>query len=349
MITVLIVDDSPVVRRLLSRILQSDPEIEVIGEAENGIRALDFLKSHKPHVITMDIQMPVMDGLIATRSIMETYPTPVIIVSANWQPLEVAKTFEAIEAGALSLLEKPKGPNSPGSEEIAAQLIAGVKLAAKVRVRKLRSNKTYKTLESPKKVKRREIRVIAIGASTGGPPAIREFLSFLPEDFPIPILLVQHIAIGFTKGFAEWLHEATPLKAQMARNNTFLEGRTIYVAPEGYQMGVKYGGLLALTKDPPEHSMIPSVSYLFRSVAKVYKEKGVGVLLTGMGIDGALELKGIKDMGGLTFAQDRDSSVIHGMPGEAIRLGSSQYVLSPKGIALALKEIVHKIERGTFK
>lgn len=346
MITVLVVDDSPVVRRLLSAILQSDPEIEVIGEAENGKRALEFLKTQKPHVITMDIYMPEMDGLVATRLIMESSPTPVIVISASWQPIEVARTFEAIEAGALSLLEKPGGPGSSNSEELNAQLISAVKMAAKVKVRRLRGNTPPIKMREEKKIKKREISVIAIGASTGGPKAIRELFIHLPEDFSVPFLLVQHMAIGFTEGFVGWLQETTPFKAQLAAHNTFIQAGTIYVAPEGYQMKVKHGGLLALTCDPPENSIIPSASFLFRSVASVYKKRGVGILLTGMGVDGAYELKAIKDAGGITFAQDKFSSVIHGMPGEAIRLGASQYVLSPKGIALALRELVKEGEES---
>ncbi len=341
MITVLIVDDSLVVRRQLAHILESDPEIEVIGEAENGRAALEFLERERPQVVTMDIQMPVMNGILATRLIMERDPLPIIIVSAKWEPYEVAMTFKAVEAGALSLLEKPQGPGSPGSEESIRELITTVKMAAGVRVRRLRP-RTLPTKAPPLPAlkERRQIKIIGLGASTGGPPAIRDFLTSLPHTFSLPILVVQHMAIGFMKGFSQWLNLSTPFSVELATHNQFIKGGHVYLAPEDFQMGVKFGGEITLTKDPPEHSIRPSVSYLFRSIARVYGKKSVGILLTGMGVDGSLELKHIRDSGGITFAQDRTSSVIHGMPGEAIRLGAPHHVQSPRGIALTLQTIL---------
>lgn len=346
MITVLIVDDSLVVRRQLAHILESDPEIEVIGEAENGRAALEFLERERPHVVTMDIHMPVMNGLLATRLIMERDPLPIIIVTASWEPYEVSMTFKAVEAGALSLLEKPQGPGSPGSEESSRELITTVKMAAGVRVRRLRPRAIpVKTPPLPLE-ERRQIRIIGLGASTGGPPAIRDFLTSLPPTFSLPILVVQHMALGFMKGFTEWLNLSTPFSVELATHNQFIRGGHVYLAPEGFQMGIRFGGVITLTKDPPEHSIRPSVSYLFRSIARVYGKESVGILLTGMGVDGALELKGIRDSGGITFAQDRASSVIHGMPGEAIRLGACHHVQSPRGIALTLQTILDGKNNG---
>lgn len=339
MIKVLIVDDSEVFRLQLSYILNSQPGIQVIGKVGHGKGALDFVKVHKPHVITMDIHMPGMDGFATTRSIMESYPLPIVIVSAKWEPLEVATTFKAMEAGAVMILRKPAFIKTAEGAQEVAELIAAIKQAATIKVRRLRSQKR-ETLKGGKELKRRELNIIALGASTGGPVAIKDFLTLLPMDFPVPILIVQHIAPGFMAGFTEWLKGHSTLPIELAKEGQPISKGHIYVAPEDVQMGVNRSKVISLTPDPPEHSIRPSVSYLFRTVAKVYKSTGAGVLLSGMGADGALELKLIKDQGGITFVQNQETSVVHGMPSAAIRLGAHHYVLSPREIALTLLELV---------
>jgi len=346
MIKVLIVEDSAVVRRHIEYILSSDQGIQVIGQAANAQEALDFLESRRPDVITMDIQMPDMDGFEATRRIMETKPVPIVIVSAGWNPMEVEKTFHAMEAGAVTLLEKPAGIGSPDFAKNAAEFNAAVKQSAVANVTRLRPRGPAALAVRavrPVQRKRRVIEVVALGASTGGPLAIQQFLAGLPREFALPVLIVQHISKGFTRGFVDWLNGSSPLQVYVATQGEHISGGRVYVAPEGTHMGVNHGrSAIKLTEDPPEHSMRPAASYLFRSVLHAFRSAAAGILLTGMGVDGAAELKEIRDAGGITFAQDKKSSIIHGMPGEAIRLDGATYVLPPNGIADILAALVKK-------
>jgi len=189
-------------------------------------------------------------------------------------------------------------------------------------------------------------RIVAIGASTGGPPVLETILSRLPNDFSVPVLIVQHIAAGFTQGFVEWLAQSSSLPVQVPRpGETVFSGR-VYVAPDGFQMAIGADGRVSLNTDLPENGLRPSVSYLFRSVAKTYGKSAIGVLLTGMGKDGASEMKTMKEQGAVTIAQDQESSVVHGMPGEAIRLGGATYILSPEKIGAALTSLVIKNANG---
>lgn len=348
-IKVLIVDDSPSVQDLIIYILGSDPEIEVIGTAYTGKRAIKFLERNKPDIITMDINMQEMDGLEATRIIMETNPVPILIVTASWSPSEVDTTYRALEAGALALLEKPRGIGHPDHNRMALELVQTVKLMSKVKVVKrwARTRREPAKVKVPPSVPKPEkitenVKLVAIGASTGGPLAIQKILSLLPKNLPVPILIVQHIAKGFLKGFVEWLNDTTDHTVHIAANNENPKQGNVYVAPSGFHMGVKSGGTLVLRKDGPEYNLCPSVSYLFRSVAEVFRENAIGILLTGMGKDGAYELKMMKDQGAVTIAQSKESSVINGMPGTAVKLGAAKYILSLEQIAGTIKQIVKR-------
>jgi two-component system, chemotaxis family, protein-glutamate methylesterase/glutaminase len=341
-IGVLIVDDSAVVRANLARILASDPEIQVIGSVSGGKEAIAFVQRQRPDVITMAINMPDMDGFTATRRIMESIPVPIVIVSVAWDPSDQASTFKALEAGAVACLAKPPGIEHPDFQETSAQLVATVKKMSEVKmVRRWpkRAGEPSAAASHLPAIQRR-IGLVALGASTGGPPAIREFLAQLPAGFPVPILMVQHIVGGFSRGFVEWLNTSSPLPVYLAAHHETIWKGHVYVAPDDLQMGIEAGGRIVLSNAPPEHHLRPSASYLFRSVARTYGPAAVGVLLTGMGTDGAAELKLLKDAGGITFVQDKASSIVHGMPGEAIRLGASDYVLPPAGIATALAKMI---------
>lgn len=348
-IKVLIVEDSPSVQDLLIYILNSDPEIEIIGTAYTGKRAIKFLERNKPDIITMDIDMPEMGGLEATRIIMETNPVPILIVTASWSPSDVKATYQATEAGALTMLEKPRGIGHPDHNRMALELVKTVKLMSKVKVvrRWARAQREPKevilppSVPKPKHLKA-DIKLVAIGASTGGPPALQKILSLLPKNLPVPILIVQHITQGFLKGFVEWLNNTTDYPIHIAANNENPKQGNVYLAPNGFQMGVTKSGKLVLRKDDPEYNLCPSVSYLFRSVAEVLREKAIGVLLTGMGKDGAYELKIMKDHGAITIAQSEESSVIFGMPGTAVKLGAAKYILSPEQIAGTIEQIVKR-------
>lgn len=351
MINVLVVEDSPVVREFLVHLLSSDPEMHVVGTASNGEEALNAVKNKKPDIITMDIHMPKMNGLEATRQIMETVPTPIVVVSGSSNPHESEPSFRAMEAGALAVVQKPRGWGHPAHDASAKEFIQTVKLMSEVKVvrRWARPRAEEEALAEsaaravgfvsmPEQLAI-EIKLVAIGASTGGPLVIQTILSLLPKRLSIPIVIVQHMAPGFVEAFAEWLAQSCGFPVQVPAHGQRLLPGHAYIAPDGFQMSVEDGARVGLSKDEPENGLRPSVSYLFRSVAKLYGRKAAGVLLTGMGKDGANELKLMKEKGALTLVQDRESSVVHGMPGEAIRLDASTYVLSPEGIAAALSNL----------
>lgn len=351
MIKVLVVEDSPVVQEFLIHVLKSDPEIQVIGTAGNGEEALEAVKHQRPDIVTMDVHMPKMDGLEASRRIMETVPTPIVIVSGTSKMQGADPTFCAIEAGALAFVQRPKGLGHPAHETTAKDFVEIVKLMSEVKVVKrwarLRPDKPM-AVPPPEAMRLRqaseqlaaEIRLVAIGASTGGPLVIQRILSRLPKDFLVPIVIVQHMSPGFIDGFAEWLAHSCGFPVHVAAQGEALRPGHAYIAPDAYQMSVERNARIGLKKEGLEHGLCPSVSCLFRSVAKVYGQKAIGVLLTGMGKDGAAELKLMKEEGAITIVQDKESSVVHGMPGEAILLEASTYVLPPEGIATALCSLV---------
>jgi len=344
MIKVLVVEDAPVVREFLVYILSSDHNIEVVGTANNGREAIEALKKKKPDIITMDIHMPEMDGFEATRIIMETHPVPIIIVSSSSSVGEIAMTFKAIEAGALAVVARPKGIGHPDYETTARELIQTVKLMSEVKVvrRWPRPAKAapIPVVEDKIKTATQEIQIVAIGASTGGPMALQTILSNLPRDFPAPVLIVQHIASGFLDGFTGWLYQTSGFPVRIAAEGDYLLPGNAYIAPDGFQMMVKTRSHNTLNRDMSQAALRPSVSYLFESVAQVFRQNAVGILLTGMGKDGARELKIMKDCGAITIAQDEASCVVYGMPGEAVKAAAATYVLPPLKIAALLAGLV---------
>jgi two-component system chemotaxis response regulator CheB len=343
-----VVEDSPVAREFLLYILGSDAEIEIVATAATGEAALEAVERTRPDVITMDVHMPKMNGLDATRMIMQTHPTPIVIVSGALDVVGTASVFRAIEAGALAVLPRPFGIGHPEHVRSASDLVRTVKLMSEVKVVRrwshLPPGETLPAAPLSAKTQRRngrtETRLVAIGASTGGPPVLRMILSGLPKDFPLPVLIVQHIASGFTQGFVDWLGQSSNLPVQLAVHEQQVVPGAVFVAPDGFHMTVDVDGRVSLNTDEPENGLRPSVSHLFRSVAKAYGQSAIGVLLTGMGKDGALELKLMKELGSVTIAQDRDTSIVHGMPGEAIRLGGATYVLPPEKISMTLTSLV---------
>ncbi len=343
MIKVFVVEDSPVSRQLIVHILEGDPGVKVMGTATNGQEALDFLAHNKPDIITMDIHMPLLDGFETTRRIMETRPVPIVMVSANLQPAELALAFRAMEAGAVGAVEKPRGIGHPDHETMATRLVQTVKALSEVRVvRRWARHPLQGAVKMEAKASSVPLKIVAIGASTGGPPVLQTILSGLDKNFPVPIVIVQHIAAGFSQGLADWLTKSTGFRVTIAQAGETLAAGHAYVAPDGAHLGVNRENRVVLSASPPEHAVRPAVSHLFRSVAGAFGVSATAVLLTGMGRDGAAELKLLKDTGAITFAQDKETSVVHGMPGEAIQLGGATYVLPPERIAAMLNGLAHK-------
>lgn len=347
-IRLMVVEDSPSVREFLLYLFASDQEIQVIATANNGEEALKAVKLHSPDVITMDLHMPKMDGYAATRAIMESYPTPIVIVTGSASAKEMPTTLSALQAGALAVMKRPEGIGHPNHAATARELIQTVKLMSEIRVVKrwartaVVPSVTPPSQESPpgQTSADHRARVVAIGSSTGGPLVLQRILAGLPRDFPLPIIIVQHIAQGFTEGFVQWLGEASGFQTAMASNGTTMAPGHAYIVPNGYQAHVDGYDHIELKKESSENGHCPSVSYLFRSVAEAYGSHAIGILLTGMGKDGAAELGLMRATGALTIAQDKDSSVVHGMPGAAIALGAATHVLAPDGIVQTLRDVV---------
>lgn len=344
-IKVLIVDDSPTAREFLVYLFASDHEFRVVGTAANGEDAIAAVKNKKPDVVTMDIHMPRMNGYDATRAIMENYPVPIVIVSGSLSDAEMKFPFSALESGAVAVVRRPEGINHPDHAAAARELIQTVKLMSEVKVvRRWAARKTVvsEPVRHEQFPARAGVKLVAVGSSTGGPLVLQQILSLLPRDFPVPIVVVQHITEGFTEGFTDWLREISGFSVSVAEDGDALEPGHAYIAPNGGHMGVSDRGRISLRKGEPEHGHAPSISYLFRSVADAYGSNAIGVLLTGMGKDGSAELGLLKSKGAVTLAQDKESSVVHGMPGEAIRLGAATYVLPPEKIASALIAIIRQ-------
>ncbi len=343
MIKVLVVDDSPTIQELIIHILHSDEEIKVIGAVGNGEDAIKFMEKNKPDIITMDINMPIVDGFEATRRIMETNPVPIIMITGLFNQEDIDRTFQAMEAGAVSVIEKPVGINHANFHEISRNIINMVKIMSEVKVIKRKWN--YKNgksnLSSSVKCSNDlpDIKIGVIGVSTGGPPVLQTIFSKLSPNIKIPILVVQHITPGFLNGLVDWLSKFTSCPIHIAIHEEKALPGHIYFAPDGFHMEIKNNGRIFLNKSDKEYGLRPSVSCLFRSVSTYYGKKAVAILLTGMGKDGAQELKILKDKGAITVVQDKETAVVYGMPGEAVRLNAATYVLSPEKIAELLGKI----------
>ncbi len=340
---VLVVDDSPVARAVLRSILESDPGIEVVGLARNGWEAVQLTSRLRPDVITMDVRMPEMDGVEATEQIMAYYPTPILIVTASLAKEDVDFSFRMLEAGALDIFEKPAGDDPVALRACAQALVERVRLLSRVRVithlrgrRRRKSEPTYPLQGTPQGASR----LVVIGASTGGPKALQRVLSRLPSAFPAPILVVQHIASGFIQGMCEWLAGEIRLPIGVARDGEVLEPGRVYVAPENRQLVPEHDRLHV--SDRPRTTPMPSVDVTMQEAARVFGARAVGVLLTGMGSDGAQGLLAIRKAGGQTMVQDQSTCTIYGMPRAAIELGAAQKVLPVEEIASALMEAVYQ-------
>ena len=353
-VRVLVVEDSPTVRQLLVAMLGSDPQITVVGEAENGLDAVREAVRLAPDLITMDVNMPGLDGLAATKEIMAEAPTAIIIVSSTANQEAVSLSLDATQAGALMVLPKPESPLSPGFAEQRAQLVSMTKAMAHVKVVRRwaarRSGRRPLQPALPHLARRAgdvaTVRLVAIGCSTGGPAALQRILGELPASFPVPIVIVQHMAQGFVHGLATWLGGNCALRVTVVEDGEPLHGGTAYLAADGRQFGV--------VRDPRDpraiHAQLtdaeaiggfrPSATHLFISVAHALGADAVGVILTGMGRDGTDGLVALHEMGAMVLAQDESSSVVYGMAREAVLAGAASELLPLDAIAARLRELV---------
>ncbi len=342
MIRVVVAEDSLTVRELLVEILESDPELRVVGQAKTGAEAVELATRLKPDLVTMDIHMPVMDGFSATKEIMVQAPTPILIVSSSASGREVELSLNAIRAGALMVIAKPDNPQSTRFDGRREELVAMAKAMARVKVVRRWASQTQavRPVSARQLASGAPVRLVAVAASTGGPAAVQRILSALPGDFAAPILVVQHIATGFVAGLADWLSASSSLRVKVAEHGEPLLKRTVFLAPDDRQLGVSPDGRVAVADAPPVNGFRPSGTYLFASAAQAYGASVAAVILTGMGSDGVAGLKAVKAAGGRILAQDEASSVVYGMPGEAVAAGVVDAVLAVDDVARRLAELV---------
>lgn len=350
LLNIVVVDDSVTYRKLLVHLLERDQGFKVAGVAENGRAAVELIGKVKPDVVLMDINMPGMDGFETTMEIMCSTPTPVIIISGDYNKAEVAKTFRALEVGAVDIMSKPPGPTHPDFPQEVERLITRIRLMAEVKVIRRSSTKQRREPDIPNGAPFQMTSsahfsvpnhpaIIGIGASAGGPVVIQKILKGLPPDFTIPIAIVQHIEPAFTEGFAQWLEQTTGRKITLAADGMRLGSGMIVIPPADRHLGFKVQNVVDLSDAMPDRGLRPSVNHLFESLAVVYGSSAMGILLTGMGADGASGLKQMRLNGAVTIAQDFASSMIHGMPGEAIKAEAAQYIFSPETIIQHLYSI----------
>jgi two-component system chemotaxis response regulator CheB len=327
---VLVAEDSATARELLVGMLSADPAITVIGTARNGEEAIAMTAALRPDVVTMDVRMPGIDGLEATRRIMAQTPTPIVIISGHY---DVVLSLEALRAGALTILPKPSGPHAENFAEQCAWLVRTVKSMAAVKVVRRRRGKPAAAAPATARLPRARPRIVSIAASTGGPAALAQVLGGLPPAFPLPLLVVQHIANGFADGLARWLDGVSPLSVRIAGEGEALAPGTVYLAPDDHHLMVRNAETVTVARTPPVDGFRPSASVLFESAARVFGGAAVAVVLTGMGEDGVSGIRSLHAAGGCVIAQDEQTSVIYGMPGATVAAGLADYVLPLPAIA----------------
>lgn len=341
-IRVLIVEDSLVVRELLKHIVGSDARFEVVGAVESAEEALTLLDVVSPDVISLDIRLPGMNGLDATLQIMARRPTPIVVVAAQVDDDELNIAMNALRAGALAVVEKPVGVTNEAFESMAARLCTQLAIMSQVKVMPQRIDRglRFGTSEPPLPARKAggSYSVVGIVSSTGGPQALTRLLGALGPGFPLPILLVQHITSSFLEGFVSWLSGVTPFDVRIGRDGETPEAGRIYM-PSADRHLVMEGGRLALIDTPPVCSQKPSGSVLLSSLSKEAGRRGVGIVLTGMGADGADGLLDMHKAGAHTIGEDESTCTVFGMPAAAAKLGATREMLPLGAIAPRLKEL----------
>jgi two-component system chemotaxis response regulator CheB len=333
-IRLLLVEDSAVQREFISFVLEESGDFEIVGTAVDGEDGVKQAAALHPDVILMDCNMPKLDGVGATRLIMESTPAPIVLMTAS--PVESEFTFDAIKNGALAVVSKPPAFGSPTFDRVGGLLVRTVKLMSEVKVvRRWPVRPAARSAAAPaaRPAARNGVHVVALVGSTGAPAVIAEILTAIGPAPRATLLIVQHMSEGFITGFATWLTARTGIPVQVAADGVVTQTGKAYIAPDHMQMGIDTGGRIVLSDSEDDDGFRPSGTYLLRSIARAYGRHAMGVLLTGMGRDGAAGLLDLQRAGGLTVAQNEESSVVFGMPGEAVRLGAAAHVLPPDEIA----------------
>lgn len=345
-IRVVICDDSAVAREMLSQILSSDPEIEVVGQARDGQEAVETIARLKPDLATMDIHMPKMDGVEAVAQIMAYNPVPILVVSSSVRGPGIGYAFEALKAGALEVIKKPEPRDWQDLERIASDIIRRVKTLSHIPV--ITHIAARRTAEAHGRgtaghvsAAEHDFALAAMGSSTGGPSALMSILSVLPREFPVPIVVAQHIADGFVPGLVDWLRSGCRIAIDAAQDGEDVRPGHVYLAPTGQNL-VLEGTALKYERPGPGQLYIPSADTLFESVARTLRRRAIGVILTGMGNDGAAGLKTMHDAGATTIAQNERTSIVYGMPRAAVEMGAASAVLPLSAIGYEVLRLVQQ-------
>lgn len=336
-IKVLIVDDSSFMRKLLRDILEAHPEIKIVGMAKNGEEAMEMNELLDPDVITMDVEMPVMNGIKAVQKIMSSKPKPIIMLSAHTR--ENARiTIEALEKGAFDFVPKPGGEVSANLINISEEIAGKVKAAYYANLPALKKTVHSSKIEKPKLTT--SLKTVVIASSTGGPKALSYIIPQIPKDFTAPIIVVQHMPEGFTSAFAERLKSISKLNVKEAEDGEKISLGNVYIAPAGFHTIINEEEKILLTRDKPIHGVRPAADKTMVSAANVFLNNTIGIVLTGMGKDGAVGVKRIKAVGGKNISQDENTSIIYGMPKAAYETGCVDEVLPLEKIPEGLIRMV---------
>ena len=355
-IRVMIVEDSPTVREILVYIINQDPRLEVVGVAESGEKALEIVDRVRPDVISMDIRLPGINGFETTETIMKIRPTPIVVVSASGTSEDLEISMNSLKAGALSVVEKPVSSIQADYEKMADKICTQLAIMSEVKVvsqrlsakrppalSRLASKPFAPNLKQP--VPKGPFKCLGLVASTGGPKALSIILGSLPHDFPLPIFVVQHITKMFHDGFARWLETVTPLPVVQVKSPMPAAPGTVYLSAVDHHLRLQHS-VVQPDQGPLVCRQRPSGTVLFKSMAEQVGSHAIGVLLTGMGEDGAQGLKAIMDAGGYTIAEDESTSVVYGMPGAAVALGGACESLPLDKIAFRILDMVSQIKNG---